>query len=106
MVRQGYVTIATHNARTMAVNGTQGPGESKDMLASFSELAVSIICTQETLSDGVLSLSQERYVVYCRGTKAGRNCGYGGVGLGANEDIVRQGTRNQAGIDARALEAS
>lgn len=91
----------------MAIDGTHGPGRSKDDLRAFSELGMRMTMVQETRRDAVsLFFSQEEYVVYCSGNKAWKNSGQGGVGLAMNVAIVHQSTCSHKNLNGRVLEVS
>ena len=77
------IVVATHNVRTMAVDGTHGVGRALDVLSVYDRLGCDIIGLQETRRSGHSAFSQAGYLVYCSGECGGENGGkkgQGGVG--------------------------
>ena len=60
-------TVATHNVRTMAVDGKHGVGRALDVLSVYDRLGCDVIGLQETRRSGHSAFSQAGYVVYCSG---------------------------------------
>ena len=69
--RQRDVTIATHNVRTMAVDGTHGVGRALEVLSEYNELGCDVIGLQETRRAGQTILTEAGFVVYCSGESGG-----------------------------------
>ena len=86
------ITVATHNVRTMAVDGTHGVGQALDVLSVYDRLGCDVIGLQETRRSGHSAFSQAGYLVYCSGECGGENGGkkgQGGVGLAVRTSITR-----------------
>ena len=86
------IAVATHNVRTMAVDGTHGVGRALDVLSVYDRLGCDIIGLQETRRSGQAAFSQAGYLVYCSGECGGENDGkkgQGGVGLAVRNSITR-----------------
>ena len=86
------ITVATHNVRTMAVDGTHGVGRALDVLSMYDRLGCDVIGLQETRRSGHLAFSQAGYLVDCSGECGGENSGkkgQGGVGLAVKASITR-----------------
>ena len=86
------ITVATHNVRTMAVDGTRGVGRALDVLSMYDRLGCDVIGLQETRRSGHSVFSQAGYLVYCSGECGGKNSGkkvQGGVGLAVRTSITR-----------------
>ena len=86
------IAIATHNVRTMAVDGTHGVGRVLDVLSVYDRLGCDIIGLQEIRRSGQSAFSQAGYLVYCSGECGGENDGkkgQGGVGLAVRNSITR-----------------
>ena len=86
------IAVATHNVRTMAVDGTHGVGRALDVLSVYDRLGCDIIGLQETRRSGQSAFSQAGYLVYCSGECGGENDGkkgQGGVGLAVRNSITR-----------------
>ena len=86
------IAVATHNVRTMAVDGTHGVGRALDVLSMYDRLGCDIIGLQETRRSGHSAFSQAGYLVYCSGEYGGENGGkkgQGGVGLAVRNSITR-----------------
>ena len=86
------ITVATHNVRTMAVDGKHGVGRALDVLSVYDRLGCDVIGQQETRRSGHSSFSQPGYLVYCSGKCGDENGGKkgpGGVGLAARTSITR-----------------
>ena len=91
-VRGREIAVATHNVRTMAVDGTHGVGRALDVLSVYDRLGCDIIGLQETRRSGQSAFSQAGYLVYCSGECGGKNVGkkgQGGVGLAVRNSIAR-----------------
>ena len=77
------IAVATHNVRTMTVDGTHGVRRALDVLNVYDRLGCDIIGLQETRRSGHSAFSQAGYLVYCSGECGGENSGkkgQGGVG--------------------------
>ena len=86
------IEVATHNVRTMAVDGTHGVGRALDVLSVYDRLGCDVICLQETRRSGQSASSKAGYLVYCSGECGGENGGkkgQGGVGLAVRTSITR-----------------
>ena len=86
------ITVATHNVRTMAVDGTHGVGQALDVLSVYDRLGCDVINRQETCRSGHSAFSQAGYLVYCSGECGDENSGkkgQGGVGLAVRTSITR-----------------
>ena len=86
------ITIATHNVRTMAVDGKHGVGRALDVLSAYGRLGCDVIGLQETRRSGHSALTQAGYLVYCSGEcgdENGAKKGQGGVGLAVRTSITR-----------------
>ena len=86
------ITVATHNVRTMAVDGKHGVGRALDVLSVYDRLGCDVIGLQETRRSGHSAFSQAGYVVYCSGECGDENGGKkvrGGVGLAVRTSITR-----------------
>ena len=86
------ITVATHNVRTMAVDGKHGVGRALDVLSVYDRLGCDVIGLQETRRSGHSAFSQAGYVVYCSGEcgeENGGKKGPGGVGLAVRTSITR-----------------
>ena len=86
------ITVATHNVRTMAVDGKHGVGRALDVLSVYDRLGCDIIGLQETRRSGHSAFSQAGYLVYCSsecGDENGGKKGQGGVGLTVRTSITR-----------------
>ena len=69
--RQQEITIATHNVRTMAVDGTHGVGRALEVLSAYNDLSCDVIGLQETRRAGQTILREVGFVVYCSGESGG-----------------------------------
>ena len=86
------ITVATHNVRTMAVDGTHGVGRALDVLSVSDRLGCDVVGLQETRRSGHSAFSQAGYLVYCSGECGGENDGkkgQGGVELAVRTSITR-----------------
>ena len=68
------IIVATHNVRTMAVEGTHGVGRALDVMSVYDRLGCDVIGLQVTRRGGHSAFSQAGYLVYCSG-----ECGDGMV---------------------------
>ena len=95
--RRRELVIATHNVRTMAVDGKHGVGRAAEVLDVYQEMGCDIIDPQETRPSGQSALLQAgHYVVYCSGESGGDGegkKGQGGVGLAVHKSISRAEAR-------------
>ena len=86
------ITVATHNVRTMAVDGKHGVGRALDVLSVYDRLGCDVIALQETRRSGHSAFSQAGYLVYCTGEcgdENGGKKGQGGVGLAVRTSTTR-----------------
>ena len=86
------IIVATHNVRTMAVDGKHGVGRALDVLSVYDRLGCDVIGLQETRRSGHSAFSQAGYLVYCSGEYGDENGGkkgQGGVGLAVRTSITR-----------------
>ena len=86
------ITVATHNVRTMAVDGKHGVGRALYVLSAYDRLGCDVIGLQETRRSGHTAFSQAGYLVYrsCEcGDENGGKKGQGGVGLAVRTSITR-----------------
>ena len=86
------IIVATHNVRTMAVDGKNGVGRALDVLSAYDRLGYDVIGLQETRRSEHSALSQVGYLVYCSsecGDENGEKKGQGGVGLAVKTSITR-----------------
>ena len=87
------ITVATHNLRTMAVDGTYRVGRALDVLSVYDRLGCDAIGLQETRRSGPLAFSQVGYLVHCSGEECGGGNGgkkgQGGVGISVRTPITR-----------------
>ena len=86
------IIVATHNVRTMAVDGKHGVGRALDVLSVYDHLGCDVIGLQETRRRGHSAFSQAGYLVYCSGECGNENSGKkgrGGVGLAVRTSIPR-----------------
>ena len=84
--------VATHNVRTIAVDGAHGVGLALDVLSVYDRLECDVIGLQETRRSGHSAFSQAGYLVYCSGECGGENGGkkgQGEVGLAVRNSIAR-----------------
>ena len=91
-VRGRKITVATHNVRTMAVDGKHGVGRALDVLSVYDRLGCDVIGLQKTRRSGHYAFSQAGYLVYCSdecGDENGWKKGQGGVGLAVRTSITR-----------------
>ena len=98
------LTIATHNVRTMAVDGKHGVGRAVEVLSKYEERDCDIIGLQETRRSGQSALVETGYVVNCSGEGGGKK-GQGGVGLAIRRHIIRAQKHSPEG-DARIVRSS
>ena len=86
------IAVATHNVRTMAVDGKHGVGQALDVLSVYDRLGCDVIGLQKTRRSGQSAFSQASYLVYCSGEcgdENGGKKGQGGVGLAVRTSITR-----------------
>ena len=86
------IAVATHNVRTMTVDGTHGVGWALDVLSVYDRLGCDVTGLQETRRSGHSAFSQAGYLVYCSGECGGENGGKKGqvgVGLAVRNSITR-----------------
>ena len=86
------IAVATHNVRTMAVDGTHGVGRALDVSSVYDRLGCDVIGLQKTRRSGHSAFSQAGYLVYCSDECGGENGGkkgQGGVGLAVRTSITR-----------------
>ena len=86
------IVVATHNVRTMAVDGTHGVGRALDVSSVYDRLGCDVIDLQETRRSGHSAFSQAGYLVYCRGEcgdENGGKKGQGVIGLAMRTSITR-----------------
>ena len=74
------ITVATHNVRTMAVDGKRGVGRALDVLGAYDRLGCNVIGLKETRRGGHTAFSQAGYLVYCSGECGDENGGKKGQG--------------------------
>ena len=94
--RRRELVIATHNVRTMAVDGKHGVGRAAEVLDMYQEMGCDIIGLQKMRRSGQSALLQAGYVVYCSGESGGDGegkKGQGGVGLVVRKSISRAEAR-------------
>ena len=85
------ITVATHNTRTMAVDGTRGVGMALDVLSVYDRLGCDVTGLQETGRSGHSAFTQAGYLVYYNGECGGKNGGkkgQGGVGIAVRTSIT------------------
>ena len=90
--RRQEITAATHNVRTMAVDGKHGVGRALDVLSVYDQLGCDVIGLQETRRSRHSAFSQAGHLVYCSGEcgdENGGKKGQGGVGLAVRTSITR-----------------
>ena len=107
--RRRELVIATHNERTMAVDGKHGLGRAAEVLAVYQEMGCDIIGLQETRRSDQSGLLQAGYVVYYRGESGGDEegkKGQGGVGLAVRKSIFRTEARPPELINDRLLKVT
>ena len=61
------ITVATHNVRTMAVDGIHGIGRALDVLSVYERLGCDVIGLLEIRRSGHPAFSLAGYLVYCSG---------------------------------------
>ena len=86
------IAVASHNVRTMEVDGPNGVGRVLDILSVYDRLGCDVIGLQETRRSGHSAFSQAGYLVYCSGecgSENGGKKGQGGVGLAVRNSITR-----------------
>ena len=107
--RRRELVIATHNVRTMAMDGKHGVGKAAEVLDVYQEMGCDIIGLQETRQSGQSALLRAGYVVYCCGEFGGngeRKKGQGGVELAVCNIISRAEARPLEFISDRLLKVT
>ena len=108
--RRRELVIATHNVRTMAVDGKHGVGRAAEVLDVCQEMGCDVIGLQETRRSGQSALLQAGYYgVYCSGESEGEGegkKGQGGVGLAVRKSISRADARPPEFIRDRLLKVT
>ena len=107
--RRRALAIATHNVRTMAVDGKHGVGRAAEVLDVYQEMGCDIVGLQETRRSGQSALLQAGYAVYCSGESGGDGegkKGQGGVGLAVRKSISRAEARPPEFISDRLLKVT
>ena len=107
--RRRELVIATHNVRTVAVNGKHGVGRVGEVLGVYQEMDCDTIGLQETRRSGQSALLQAGYIVYCRGESGGDGegkKGQGGIGLAVCMSISRAEARSPEFISGRLLKVT
>ena len=102
------ITVATHNVRTMAVDGAHRVGRVLDVLSVYDQLGCDVIGLQETRRSRHTAFAQAGYSVYCSGEYVGKNGGkkgQGGVGL-AGRTFITRAARPQEFISDRLLKVT
>ena len=69
------IIVATHNVRTMAMDGKHGVGRALDVLIVYDRLGCGVIDLQETRRSGYSAFSQAGFLVYCSGECGDKNGG-------------------------------
>ena len=103
------LVIATHNVRTMAVDGKHGVGRAAKVFDVYQEMGCDIIGLQETRRSGQSALLQAGYVVYCSGESGGDGegkKGHSGVGLAVRKSISRAEARPPEFISDKLLKVT
>ena len=86
------IIVATHNVRTMAVDGTHGVGRALDVLSVYDRQGCDAIGPRDTRHSGHSAFSQAGYLVYCSGESGDENGGkkgQGGVALAVRASSTR-----------------
>ena len=78
--RRREMTVAMHNVRTMAMDGTHGVGRALDVSSVYDRLRCDVTGLQETLRSRHSAFSQAGCLVYCSGECGGKNGGKKGQG--------------------------
>ena len=107
--RRGEITVATHNVRTMAVDGKHGVGRAAEVLSEYRGAGLDIIGLHETRRDGQTTFRQAGYVVYCSGAcgnEGDGKKGQGGAGLAVKEKLTRAVARPPEFINERLLKVT
>ena len=102
------ITVATHNVRTMTVDGTHGVGRVVGVLNVHHRLRCDVIGLQETRRSGHSAFSQAGYLVYCSGEFGDENAGEkgeGGIGLDVRTSTTRA-TRPPEFVSDRLLKVT
>ena len=63
--------IATHNVRTLTVDGKRGVGRAAEVLGVYEEMGCDMVRLRETRRSDQSTLLQAWYVVYCSGESGG-----------------------------------
>ena len=107
--RRRELIIATHNMRTMAVDGKHCVGRAAEVLDVYQEMGCDIIGLQEARRSGQSALLQAEYVVYCSGESGGDGegkKGQGGVGLAVRNSTSHAEARPPEFISDRLLKVT
>ena len=107
--RRRELVIATHNVRTMTVDGKHGVGRAGEVLDVYQEMGCDIIGLQKTRRSGQSALLQAGCVVYCSGESGGDGegkKGQGGVGLAVRKSISHAEARPPEFISDRLLKVT
>ena len=107
--RRRKLVIATHNVRTMAMNGKHGVGRAAEVLDVYQEMGCDIIGLQGTRRSGQSALLQAGHVVYCSGESRGEGGGKKGegrVGLAVRKSISHAEARPPELISDRLLKVT
>ena len=73
--RRQEITVATHNVRTIAVDGAHGVGRAIDVKSLYNRLGCDVIGQQETRRSGHSAFfpGWPQYLVYCSVECCGEN---------------------------------
>ena len=72
-MRRREITVATHNVRTMSMDGTHGVGRALDVLSVYDRRRCDVIGLQETRRSGYSAFIQAGCLMYCSGECGGEN---------------------------------
>ena len=109
LARRRELVTATHNVRTMTVDGKHGVGRAAKVLDVYQEMGCDIIGLQERRRSGQSALHRAGYAVCCNGESGGdgeRKKGQGGVGLAVRKSISRAEARPPEFISNRLLKVT
>ena len=101
--------MATHNVRTMAVDGKHGIGRAWEVLSALRKLGCYVIGIQETRRSGQSIFVEAGYTVYCSVESGGESQkkGQGGVGLAVKQTLgTHTTTRPPVFISDRLLKVT